>query len=172
MKNEHRLKFKLFRSTEYELVALNSIVEKMRVSKRSHEYIRRVMIQGFTLKDVVRKLGKTIPDVSNSISQDCSNVGFIEIKFRLNLEIDELTTDETPESRIWAEVSGISKRDIRKEYLRELFLYGHWFESLPLRSVDVIQNVFSNNAEVIELETLKQPLPKTGLAKEKLGALM
>lgn len=168
---EHRLAFELYRVEGLEASALDSVVEKMSISKRSHEYIRRIMVQGYLLDQIFDKAGVTIPDLQSAKRNDCSGVQSEEFKFRLNIEEPSVELS-TPEDEIWRAASKISKRGGRKNYLRHLFLCGFWFETLPSRDADIIKRVFSNGAEVDAEPAPAPELPKANTAKNKLGGLM
>ena len=167
---EHRLAFELYRVEGLESSALDSVIQKISISKRSHEYIRRIMVQGFLLDRILDKAGINIPDLKSAICANYSGSESEEFKFRLNIEPDvELIT---PEKEIWTTASKISKRGGRKGYLRDLFLHGFWFETLPSRDANIIKRVFSNSAEDEIGLPVVPVVPKQNSAKSKLGGLM
>jgi hypothetical protein len=172
MADEHRLAFELGQASDIETAALKSVIEKLSVSKRSHEYIRRLMVQGLLLTKILERLGRTIPEIESAISTVPNRGTVQEFKFRLNVEATS-EKFQTPDEEIWDSVSKISKRNVRKALLRKLFLHGFWFETLPARDLQTINIIFGVGAQiqsVIEVEPPKPP-PKNS-AKHKLGSLM
>lgn len=172
MTDEHRLTFELSQAAALEVAALDSVVEKMYISKRSHEYIRRIMVQGLLLTKVLKKVGRGIPEIEQAIALSPNGGATQEFKFRLNVET---TANEakTPEEEIWETVSKISRRDHRKSFLRELFLHGYWFESLAERDLPVINQLIGAGAPVDDANVVELPQPPAkNSAKSKLGGLM
>jgi hypothetical protein len=173
MTDEHRLTFTLFRVPGLEATALDSIMERLSVSKRSHEYVRRIMVQGLVLTKILKKVDRTISEIQHAVTADCSGECPNEFKFRLNVELNSSQPVKTPEEEIWVAASKITKRDERKDYLRDLFLHGYWFESLPGRDENIINQLFAkeNQAESVTVIELPTP-PVINSAKSKLGGLM
>ncbi len=173
MTDEHRLTFELFRVPGLETTALDSIMEKLSISKRSHEYVRRIMVQGLVLTKILRKVDRSISEIQEAVNADCSGESSNEFKFRLNVELNSSQPVKTPEEEIWEAVSKISKRDERKHYLRDLFLHGYWFESLPGRDEKIIYQLFSKESEADSGTVIELPTPPAmNSAKSKLGGLM
>ncbi|MFA0809388.1 hypothetical protein [Microbulbifer epialgicus] len=172
MADEHRLTFELSYSGELEILALNSVVKKMSISKRSHEYIRRIMVLGLQFKKILNKVNHKIPEIQKAITGKEIHSKSREFKFRLNIE-GESNLATTPEEEIWTAISKISKRDQRKQYLRELFLYGYWFESLAERDISVINQLIGGGMPITSanLGDIPNVLAENS-AKTKLGGLM
>jgi len=173
MADEHRLTFELFRVPGIETLALNSIIEKTSISKRSHEYVRRIMVQGLVLTKVLKKIDRSIPEIHRAIRADCSGERAEEFKFRLNVELNPAQSAITHEEEIWKVVSKISRRDERKNYLRDLFLHGYWFESLPERDETIINQFLAIENQADRGTVIEMPVPQAkNSAKSKLGGLM
>ena len=172
MTAEHRLTFELFRVPGIEARTLNAILEKINISKRSHEYIRRIMIQGLALTKILKRLNRNVLEVDRAISVDNSSIEPQEFKLRLNVEAINDQSIKSPEEEIWNIVSKISKRDERKKYLRVLCIHGFWFETLPEREINVINQLFAMDL-IVERASEERPIPKAiSSAKSKLGGLM
>lgn len=172
MTDEHRLAFELGHASDIEIAALESVIEKLSVSKRSHEYIRRLMVQGLLVIKILDRIGRTIPEIESAICTMPRKGTVQEFKFRLNVEVSS-EKSQSPDEEIWDSVSKISKRNIRKGYLRKLFLHGYWFETLPGRDLHTI-NIFFGAGEQIQIireEESPKP-PAKNSAKHKLGSLM
>jgi len=173
MTDEHRLTFDLFSVPGLETRALNSIKEKKAISKRSHEYVRRIMVLGLLFTKILDKAERNILEVQCAVAADCTGVKPVDFKFRLNVELNSHGSTKTREEEIWESVSKLRKRDERKKYFRYLFLHGYWFESLAERDSDTISQLFakenvSGNGTVADL-----PSPRVNnSAKSKLGDLM
>jgi hypothetical protein len=173
MADEHRLTFALFRMPGLETTALDAIIDKLSISKRSHEYVRRIMVQGLVLTNILKKVDRSIAEIKNAVNADCSEELPHEFKFRLNVEINSSLPVKTPEEEIWKIVSKISKRDERKNYLRELFLHGYWFESLQEKDEKTINQLFAKENETVGVTVIELPTPPVmNSAKSKLGGLM
>lgn len=173
MTDEHRLTFELTRATELEAAAMNSIIEKTAISKRSHEYVRRVMVQGLILRKILKKTDKDISELITALSADISSYKLNEFKLRLNVDTYLSTKVKTPETEIWESISKISKRKKRKKFLRELFIYGFWLETLPDRDLAVISQLVSRKEDVNDNNIIGLSIPSTvDSTKSKLGGLM
>lgn len=172
MTEEHRLTFDLRPATQLESLALAAVQEKAAISKRCHEYIRRLMVQGLILKKVLKRVDAAIAEVAEAVAAPSNTVAAQELKFRLNVEAPVIGGEKTFEEEIWQTVSGISRREHRKGYLRDLFLHGYWFEILPQRELAVVRQLIApaqmENANVAELTVP----PVKNSAKSKLGGLM
>ena len=172
MADEHRLAFELGQASEIEIAALESVIEKLSVSKRSHEYIRRLMVQGLLLTKILEKIGRSIPEIESAICTVPNKGTIQEFKFRLNVEVSS-EKFQTPDEEIWDSVSKISKRNVRKGFLRKLFLHGYWFETLPERDLQTISIIFgSGSATQTDREPDQPKPPPKNSAKHKLGSLM
>jgi hypothetical protein len=172
MSDEHRLAFELGRASDIEIAALESVIEKISVSKRSHEYIRRLMVQGLLVIKILDRIGRKIPEIESAICIEPHKGTVKEFKFRLNVEV---TSDQaqSPDEEIWDSVSKISKRNIRKGFLRKLFLHGYWFETLPGRDLNTINIFFGagEQSQIIREQESPKPSAKNS-AKHKLRNLI
>lgn len=152
MSNEHRLAFTLYNASAFESEAIRCLFEKQSISKKGHEYCRRLVSLGVTVLDIFSKTGQSIEQVESAIkAKNGGRCSTEEIMLRLTFIESE--TFYSPESKIWRKVLDLHRTTARKEYLRELFLYGYWFESLPSRNESEILNAFSVSEKNIE------PLP-------------
>lgn len=170
MITEHRLAFTLYHASDLESEAIRCLVEKQDVSKKSHEYCRRLISVGVTVLDVFSKIDHPIEQVESAIeaknSGRCSSEEFV-----LRLTFVESETFYSPESEVRKNVVGLHRTAARKEYLRKLLLYGYWFETLPSRNKDEVINIFpikEINKEAIPLEVRETK----STTQTKLGGLM
>jgi len=115
------------------------------------------------------KARKNIEEITNALQLTSQEHG-TEFKFRLNIENHSISDSSSYEEEIWAGIRAYKKRIERKAYLRELFIYGYWFELLPSKELATIELLFSNTINITTPEP--NETKPTNTAKKKLGDLM
>ncbi len=121
----HRYSFYLDNSNSVEANLL-TVIKQIQAPKREHEFIRRLMSNGYIVKNWFVRINRELPDIDN-IAPLLNGQKKNELIFR------PILVEGIPslENSIVAEANRVKSRYERRHYFRMLFLYGFWFETTP-----------------------------------------
>lgn len=178
MKSRHRISFFVYLEGRLDrefLARYND--ESFENDHQRNEYSRRLILQGFALRNIIPSDFMTNKDVNSSFEySDSSGVEELTVRFTTQ-SVSDSDSVVNLEDKIWIEVRNRISRSDRKDFIRNCLLFGFLLEQ-SFNPNSVLKKYMDSDRMVIQVpnlepkEVLEPAVKAKPLAAKLLGNLM